>query len=110
MGRNKLLRIIMVLVLSVSVGLSLSSCAFIEDFFGGGGGGEEGGTVRVTGSVYIDGSVGTEVGYPLYVGFFDFYPQGEESVPNPIPFADFSGSSKLISNYSAPYQTYSFTF
>jgi hypothetical protein len=65
--------------------------------------------IKVSGYVSIDPSI--FISGDVYIGFIDIDPQSEENIPNPVPWANFSGSYRYLGSYTGGKGgSYLFTF
>lgn len=110
MIKNSFSTFILIILLTAISSIFILSCGFVSMLFDIEKEGEAFYlNVKVSGYVSIDPSI--FIGGDVYIGFIDIDPQSVEGIPNPVPWANFSGSYILLGSYTGGEGgSYMFTF
>ena len=106
---NIIFYLILIFSLVLFTAVFLNSCAFLTEIFGGKDKNEESPEtgINVSGYVWVDPNIPSRGS--IVVGFMDIDPEAQ-NIYNPVPWANFEGSYKLISDYYGGGGTYDFNF
>ncbi|MGQ9616754.1 MAG: hypothetical protein ACUVWJ_10205 [Spirochaetota bacterium] len=110
MIKNSFSNFILIILIAAFSSIFILSCGFVSMLFDIEKEGEAFYlNVKVSGYLSIDPSI--FIGGDVYIGFIDIDPQSSEGIPNPVPWANFSGSYLYLGSYTGGEGgSYMFTF